>query len=139
MPETYDGLGISFLYPETWKLYEDEEAGTVSLETPSGSFITITACADLPAALKQAQQAMQAEYEEVEQELIETEIAERTLRGVAQRFVYLDLIVTSRLLGIDVDDNRFLVQIQGEDRELEEQQRVFDAILTSLIQSLSSA
>jgi hypothetical protein len=136
MPEKYEGLGLSLLYPETWKLDEDEDAGSVSLETPSGSFLTITACDDLAFAFEQAASAMRAEYDEIEEELVDSTLVGQRLEGVVQRFVYLDLIVTSRLLRLDLGEKKYLIQIQGEDSELDAQHRVFEAVLTSMCQSL---
>ena len=139
MPEKYQGLGFSLLYPETWKLDEDLESQALTLETPSGSFLTITACSDLESAFKNAQRTMESEYEEVENEATVAHMAEQTLQGVTQRFVYLDLIIASLLLKLDTGAQKFLIQIQGEDREVEQQQPVFDAILTSMCQSFPKA
>lgn len=137
MPEKYEGLGFSLLYPETWKLEEDQDAGSVSLETSTGSFLTVTACEDLQQAFEQAASAMRAEYDEVEEEAVELVLNGLQLEGIVQRFVYLDLIVTSRLHRLEVAEKKYLIQIQGEDGELDEQQRVFEAILTSMCQSMN--
>ena len=137
MPEKYEGLGFSMLYPETWKLHEDQGAATVALETSSGAFLTITACSNLLEAFEHAEQTMQEEYDEIELEEIVMEFAGQQLYGVAQRFVYLDLIVTSKLFQLDRGEKKYLIQIQGEDGELDEHERVFDAILTSMCQSLA--
>lgn len=138
MPEKYEGLGFSLLYPETWKLDEDSEADAVSFETSSGSFLTITACDDLTTAFEQAAGAMRAEYDEIEEEAVDSTLAGHHLEGVVQRFVYLDLIVASRLLRLDLGEKKYLIQIQGEDSELDRQHRVFEAILTSMCQSINS-
>lgn len=137
MPEKYQGAGFSVLYPETWKLEEDPESHMLTLETPTGSFLSITPCSDVDQAFKQAQAAMEAEYDEVESEPASLQIADHTLTGIIQRFVFLDLIVASQLYKLESGGLRFLMQIQGEDREIEQQQAVFQAILTSLCQSLS--
>ena len=80
---------------------------------------------------------MESEYEEVETEVINRVVGETLLEGVTQRFVYLDLIVTSHLFRLEVEEEEvapLLVQIQGEDRDLDKLQPVFDAILASLAQ-----
>src|SRR5690606_4348871 len=101
MPEKYEGLGISLLYPETWKLEEDAEASSLTLETPGGAFLTLSTSENLQADFLRAQKAMEAEYDEVETEDCQSILAAHTLTGVTQRFVFLDLIVTSQLLKLD--------------------------------------
>ncbi len=139
MPNKYVGLGMSLLYPESWSLAEDELGQSIELETPSGAFLTITCCQDLQAAFLQAEQTMQAEYDEIEVEPISTVLAGIELSGSVQRFVYLDLIVASRLLKLHAGDKKYLIQIQGVDSELDALQLVFDAILTSMCQSLAAS
>ena len=81
---------------------------------------------------------MEGEYEEVETEPLSRVLGESLLEGITQRFVYLDLIVTSHLFKLETEDEDFaplLIQIQGEDRDLEKNQPVFDAILASLFQN----
>ena len=136
MPEKYTGLGFSLLYPETWKLDEDDEAKSLTLETPTGAFLTVTASENLEADFQRAKTTMEAEYDEVEHETSELKLAEQQLSGIIQRFVFLDLIITAHLLKLDTEDSKYLVQIQGEDREIEQLLPVFNAILTSLCQSL---
>lgn len=138
MPEKYEGLGFSLLYPETWRVDEDPDARSVNLETPTGAFLSLTLSDHLQADFERAQKAMEAEYDEVELEAAEVELAGHTLTGITQRFVFLDLIITSQLLKLETDSKKYLVQIQGEDREIEATLPVFHAILTSMCQSLSA-
>lgn len=136
MPHTYQGLGISLLYPETWKLEEDPESDSVTLETPSGAFLTLSRSDDLEADFARVKKTMESEYEEVESESYHALLAEQTFTGITQRFVFLDLIIVSHLLKFDLRGTSYVVQIQGEDREVEDLQPVFNAILTSACQSL---
>lgn len=138
MPGNYAGLGINLLYPENWKVDEDVE-DSVSFETPSGAFLTISQHAsDLPSAevLAQATSTMEEEYEMIEQEESQLEVGSRKLPTLTQRFVFLDLIVVTQLMTLAAENHTYLLQIQGEDRELEQLQPVFLAIITSMCQSL---
>ncbi len=70
---------------------------------------------------------MNAEYEDVETE--EHSRYRRTrVHWHHQRFYYLDLLVASKLLSVRTDDHLYLVQIQGEDRDMDQHSMVFDAI-----------
>ncbi|QDV27562.1 hypothetical protein [Aureliella helgolandensis] len=140
MPDKFTGLGIAFLYPENWKL-EEESNDSVTLETPSGAFLTIARFdqdTSPAAAIDGARGTMEEEYEEIEQEITEKLLAGIALEGLTQRFVYLDLVIVSQLLAFAHPTATYLVQIQGEDREMEQTTPVFDAILTSLCQSLAA-
>ncbi len=140
MPKQYTGHGLSFLYPDTWTITEDTAEGRpgVSLESPGGSFISVSALSvdeDATALLEEAAEAMNAEYEEVENEPYSVVIAGQEYEGILQRFYYLDFVVASKLLAIETEDHLYLVQIQGEDRDMDQQSLVFDAILTSMLTS----
>lgn len=142
MPKQFSGLGLTLLYPDTWTISEEPSDGrpAVSLENPSGSFLSICSMplSDDPVAmLDEAAAAMDAEYEDVESEPYTIDIAGREYTGVIQRFYYLDLLVSSKLLAIPTDEHLYLVQIQGEDRDMDQQSMVFEAILTSMMRPFS--
>lgn len=137
MPETFDGLGLSFLYPDSWTVEQQESADGIALHSTGSSFMMLTDCGPtLESAFEECQKLMAEEFEEIERSTIQQDISGHRCDGLVQRFVYLDLIVTSTLLRIEKHDRQLLVQIQGEDRELSEQQAVFDAVLTSMLQSI---
>lgn len=141
MPGQFDGLGLSFLYPENWKL-EQEDEQSVTLETPQGSFLTIarlTSSTTAEAAIDRARATMEEEYDAVEHEVACREYSGIKLDGLIQRFVFLDLIITAQFLTLEHGDTFYLVQIQGEDRDIDQQQLVFDAILTSMCQHLGAS
>ncbi len=140
MPGSYEGMGVAFLYPDSWVLESDEEAGSVSVESPEGAFLSVTRCAGMEEAfdaLERAVSAMGEEYDEVEREGVGKTIAGVELTGSILRFVFLDLIVTSQLLVLDHAGEAYLVQIQAEDRDHDRLQVVFEAVLTSLCQHLN--
>ncbi len=138
MPKQYTGLGLNLLYPDTWTVNEEAIEGrpAVSLESPGGSFLSISSMPpdeDPEAMLDEAAEAMNSEYEDVESEPYTVEIAGQPYTGIVQRFYYLDFVVASKLLTIETEDHLYLVQIQGEDRDMDQQSLVFDAILTSML------
>ena len=141
MPKQYSGMGLTLLYPDTWTVSEETAEGrpTVSLENPAGSFLSISSLPiddDGEEILNEAAEAMSAEYEDVESEPYVLDIAGHQYTGIIQRFYYLDLLVASKLLLVHTDDHLYLVQIQGEDRDMDQHSMVFDAILTSMLRSL---
>jgi hypothetical protein len=140
MPKKFEDLGLSFLYPDNWTSSEDPTAQACMLESPEGAFLTITRLegSDVVDPVAQAKAAMEKEYQDIEVEPISRTIANRELTGVTQRFVYLDLIITSHLLAFAGNGCTYLVQIQAEDRDMNRLEQVFEAILTSLCQSLTT-
>lgn len=143
MPKQYSGLGLSLLYPDTWTMSEETQGDRrqgVTLESPGGSFLSINlmdAGQDAEAVVDEAVQAMDAEYEDIESEPYTVDLAGQLYEGTVQRFYYLDFVIVSKLFAIDTDDSVYLIQIQGEDRDMDQQSMVFEAILTSMVRSLS--
>lgn len=144
MPKQYSGMGLSFLYPDSWTATEEgqgERGSGVILESPGGSFLSITALSgDLEPeeVVQEAADAMNAEYEDIESEPLTVQIADQDFHGMIQRFYYLDFVIVSKLITVPVDDHLYLVQIQGEDRDMDQQSLVFEAVLTSMLRSLSN-
>ncbi|MGN6547796.1 MAG: hypothetical protein ACTHK7_22295 [Aureliella sp.] len=143
MPKQYSGMGLSFLYPDSWTATEEGEgqrSAGVILESPGGSFLSIMPlAADLEPeeAVREAAEAMDAEYEDIESEPLTVQIANQDFHGTTQRFYYLDFVIVSKLISMPLEDQLYLVQIQGEDRDMDQQALVFEAILTSMLRSVS--
>lgn len=141
MPGQFSGLGITLLYPDNWKM-DQEDDDSVSLESPGGAFLTITKLdSDVSpeSAIEKARMAMEEEYEAIETETCSRQLSGVSLNGITQRFVFLDLIIAAHWLSLEHQQTTILAQIQGEDREVDELLPVFDAILTSMCQSLTEA
>ena len=138
-------MGLSFLYPDSWTATEEgqgERGSAVILESPGGSFLSIMALSDdleVDEAVREAADAMDAEYEDIESEPLTLQIGDQDFHGLTQRFYYLDFVIVSKLIGMPLDDHLYLVQIQGEDRDMDQQALVFEAILTSMLRSVSDA
>jgi hypothetical protein len=143
MPKKYTGMGMSLLYPDSWSMTEDsagELRTGIILESPGGSFLSIMLLdgdQDIEAVVSEATDAMTAEYEDIESEPLAFQIAGQEFSGTVQRFYYLDFIIVSKLIAMPTEDGLYLVQIQGEDRDIDQQTLVFEAILTSMLRSLA--
>lgn len=142
MPKQYEGMGISLLYPDNWQLTEDtvgEIVTGMTLESPEGAFLAVNRysnISDIEEVISSAKDAMESEYEDVESEAEEILIADFDLLGTVQRFYYLDLIITSKLYAFLHHDDTYLIQIQGEDRDIDRLEPVFQAMLTSMLGSI---
>lgn len=151
MTKVYQGLGLSCMYPENWKLSEDtSSSGSTTgfmIESPTSAFMTVN---EYPwnvaprEAIEKAREAMESEYPESEFEPFEPklmlkgeEIADSRAGDV--RFYYLDLLVISRLIAFTVNKKTYLIQIQAEDRDFDKLEQVFQAMLVSMLQSLESS
>lgn len=140
MPKEFSGFGIKMLYPDNWKVEEEEGVDAVAFESPEGAFFSVSRIDPSNAdPMAEVQAAMAAEYERVEEEPLAKEVAGQELTGVTQRFVYLDLIIASHILIIPQGEERLLVQFQGEDRDMDNLDAIFSALLTSLYQSFQAS
>jgi hypothetical protein len=137
------------MYPENWNITEDTDEGRVvsfTLESPSAAFMTVTAypwTVTPQEAFDEGCEVMQAEYEEVEFDAIDSDlkIDGQPLDGCLSaeaRFYYLDLMVVSRLIAFVLDQRTIMIQIQAEDRDFEKLEMVFKAILVSMLRSVQT-
>jgi len=139
MPAIYDRAGVRFLYPENWKLVEDDrgiEPETVSLQSPSGAFWSLMRYRNRengPELTLQLVAAMQAEYEGLESFPHEETCAPLVGNGYEMCFHCLDFLVTARTVSIQDGDDVLLLLWQAEDRDFGELLPVFRAITTSLL------
>jgi len=147
MTKIYEGLGVSCMYPENWSLSEDTDEGRVvgfTIESPTTAFMTVTQYSWTVApreALEQAQDVMKSEYDNLEYDEVdpELELDGQPLadsRAGDAHFYYLDLLVVSKFVAFTVDRKTFLVQIQAEDRDYQELELVFKAMMISMLKSL---
>jgi len=147
MTKIYEGFGVSCMYPENWSLTEDTDEGRVvgfTIESPTTAFMTVTQYAWTVApreALEQAQDIMKSEYDNLEYDEVdpELELDGQPLadsRAGDAHFYYLDLLVVSKFVAFTVDRKTFLVQIQAEDRDYQELELVFKAMMISMLKSL---
>jgi hypothetical protein len=142
MPATYLGLELECVYPENWRLtedqYEDDVAG-FTLESPEAAFFSVVrypwTCAPRQ-VLEKAVPAMESEYEQFESSEFDPDLGIDDCRAIEANFYCLDFVVTSQLIAFTIRPYTYLVQMQAEDRAFEELYLVFQAMLTSMLRSL---
>lgn len=165
MTKVYRGLGLACTYPENWQLSEETFAGdgeseTVvgfNLQSPTSAFMSVyryPMSLSPDEAIQESIKAIADEYEEIEQiafeserDLLTTHLSNsqpndnvsNTSRGTDLNFYYLDLLITVRLISFQFARHTFLVQFQAEDRDFTSMERVFQAMLITIIQSLQAA
>lgn len=140
MPRNFESFGIQFLYPDNWKQVEradDEGTEGVTLELPSGGFFTVERARDGDLAeevVDQMTQTFESDYDEVESERVDLPGLSDREAAMEFRFYYLDLLVVSRLIVLDLDGGTVVVQMQAESRDFDENELVFDALVKQIRQ-----
>lgn len=144
MPATFDEYGVRFMYPDNWEISEraaSEESVGVTIESPDGAFFSLNRYhrQTNPESLNdQVIAAMQAEYDEVEVVPYVAADANEGETGSELNFFVLDLLVTVRILVIPDGNDLLLLQIQAENRQFDKHEMVFEAMLKTLRESLTS-
>ncbi len=144
MPAVFENYGLKFVYPENWKLFEEGEnwPKEVSLESPSGALWTLhlyEPAKDPKQLIQGAMEAIQEEYEQVEAEFVQEPIGPAVAEGCNLTFFYLDLLVVCQVRSFTWGDRTLLMISQAEDRDFQELDPVFQAMLVSLLPSLGEA
>lgn len=137
MSRHFQADGVSFLYPDNWRLDREESADgwTVLLQSPGTAFVTLTA--DRSGAGREeiaaaALTALQADYPALEaQAQIET-LAGQMAVGHDIQFFSLDLTNTCWTRAFESELGVVLVLCQTNDLEWEEYGPVLRAICASL-------
>jgi hypothetical protein len=139
MPAQYEKLGIRFLYPENWRIEDedlDEWPRRVSVQSPGGGYweLHVYPSRISPADLsKQVVEAMREVYEDLESEPVTEQMWNVTAQGYDLDFFCLDLLVTSQVRSFYVGARTYVLIYQAENREFEQQRPVFAAITKSLL------
>ena len=137
MPGMYERFGVQFMYPENWEIQEEQDDGwpkMVTVQSPGGAFWTLHVYeggVNLPELVREAVEALRAEYPELEAEELTT--CEDADYGYDLNFYYLDLIVMAQIRGTLLPDKALVWLIQGESREFDEFTPVFQAMILSLL------
>ena len=144
MPNQFRAMGITFQYPDSWTLdQEDRLSGhkSVTVYSPTGGFwsISIHPRFTNPNALaSQFVTAMREEYPEVDVEEVREQVLGRELVGYDLNFFFLDFTNTACIRCFQTDQGTFAVVYQAEDSEFEKIARVFEAMTASVLGGLKS-
>ena len=137
MSQQYQADGISFRYPDDWRLDREESADgwTVLLQSPGTAFLTLT-CDHSGASTEEiaaaALEALQEDYPTLEASPQVDTLAGQMAVGHDIQFFSLDLTNTCWTRSIDSAAGVVLVLCQTNDLELEEYEPVLRAICASL-------
>jgi len=143
MPAVFDKLGLKFTYPENWEV-DDAEAiegsRSVTLYAPGGgAFWSVSAHprkTDPLRLAKAAAKALKEEYDSLETEPVEETLAGVDMIGYDFNFYCFDLTSTAAVRIVPTKRAVYAIFYQAEDRELEEVEHVFQAMLLSLLRGL---
>jgi len=129
--------GVSFSYPENWRLEREEsETGwTVSLQSPQTAFVIVACDGSMPSAEDVAQttlEALQSEYPGLEADAAVDTLAGQMAVGHDIHFFSFDLTNTCWTRSLYSDAGTLLVMCQANDLELEDYEPVMRAICSSL-------
>jgi hypothetical protein len=137
MSKQFKEGGVSFRYPENWRLErEDSDTGwTVSLQSPQTAFVVVSCDGSMPSAEDVAQttlEALQSEYPGLEADPAVDSLAGQMAVGHDIRFFSFDLTNTCWTRSLYTDAGTLLVLCQANDLELDEYEPVLRAICSSL-------
>lgn len=135
MPAQFDDGGISFQYPENWRLEreENEEGWTVSVQSPGTAFMMVCLRTDRPGTEQLAEAALEAlreEYPELEVEDSSDPLAGQPAVGHDIQFFSLDLTNTCWIRSFKSAQGTVLVMCQTND--LEKNELVLRAMCASM-------
>jgi hypothetical protein len=137
MARQFRADGISFRYPDNWRLEREEgdRGWTVSLQSPGTAFLVITYDPGQPAPeemIGAALQALRSEYPGLEAEARVDALAGQMAVGHDINFISLDLTNTCWTRSLYGGSGTVLVLCQANDLELEQYGPVLRAICSSL-------
>jgi len=145
MPATFQKLGITFQYPDNWSLDEEDALagrGAVTVYSPNGGAfwtVAVDESRSEPTELaRAAADAMKEEYEGLESEDAFEIIEGHELVGHDLNFYCLDLTNTAQIRCLRTSRASYSIFCQAEDREFEQVQPVFNAMMVSLLGSLKN-
>ena len=136
MTKTYQGEGIGFDYPHDWEISEDHDDSLVCITVSDGgtAFWTITLLFDRPQPKLSLQETIASfeDYDDVETEHLEAEIAGQTALACDVRFACYDLLNSAFIRAFRTGRFTAVVLFQATDDELSIQEPLFAAICQSL-------
>ena len=135
---TYQNNDVQFMYPENWKLIENHSDGTiqVSLQSPNSCVWDLFVFEDRNAvdSVESFVDLLRDQYEEFESDPMERQFGDHKLQGYEANFYCLDLLISAQIVELPSSTgDRRIVMFQGESREFDENEKVFEAITISAI------
>jgi hypothetical protein len=137
MPKTFQEEGLSFRYPDGWRLEreENDSGWTVLLQSPGTAFMTVTADGTLPTIEDMAETALEAlrsDYPSLEAEEHVDTLAGQMAFGHDMRFFSLDLTNTCWTRCFYSGVGTVLVLAQASDIDLDQYEPALRAICASM-------
>ena len=137
MSRQFQEGGVSFRYPENWRLEREEsETGwTVSLQSPQTAFVIVACDGSMPTAEDVAQttlEALQSEYPGLEADAAVDTLAGQMAVGHDIHFFSFDLTNSCWTRSLYSDEGTLLIMCQANDLELDDYGPVLRAICSSL-------
>ena len=142
MPSTYQQNGIELLYPDNWKVVDEQplsDPPTVTLQSPGTGYWNLTIYPDSqePEDLTaETVNAMREEYDPIEVEPVECSFGNQLAGGYQMEFYCLDFIVKARTIALRTTSQTLLFVYQAEDREFKELEPIFAALVVSVLGNL---
>ena len=143
MPAKFERLGVTFQYPENWRLDEEEAVAgnhSVSVYTPDGGgFWTVSIhprTADPAKLSRAAVKAMKEEYDSLEAIAVEETLFDCELVGYDLNFNCFDLLSSAVVRSFRTARATLIIFYQAEDRQFDDLVPVFQAITRSLLNEL---
>ena len=117
--------GVQFLYPDIWELDEtvDGDNAVVTVSSDGTCFWSLHILADCPPppqAVDSCIAAFKEEYEDAEESVVESRLAEMPAYARDMEFSCYELMNTASLQSVRTTDFTLLVLWQGTDHELTE-------------------
>jgi hypothetical protein len=137
MAEHFEQSGISFQYPENWRLEREESQNgwTVLLQSPDTAFFLLSFDKTEPGSgkmIRAARRALREDYPDLEADDCVDSLAGQPAIGNDMRFTSLDLTNTCWTRSFSCAGGTVLVMCQLNDLELEQHEPVLRAICASL-------
>ena len=137
MAARFERDGVSFQYPESWRLEREELEGgwSVTLQSPGTAFLTLTFDEGMPEVEAMADAALAAlreVYPDLEADDRVEQFAGQMAVGHDVTFISLDLTNTCWTRSFQSDTGTLLLLCQSSDFEMEQYGPVLRAVCASL-------
>ena len=139
MTAVFENAQVRFMYPENWTIAEDGsmDPPTITVQSPKSGFWTLVTYSDDYDPDELATQvvlAMDEEYETLESNPTTIDLGEITAHGYEIFFSCLDLVVSAKTFALRHNGLTLLILWQGESRDFDELELVFQAMTLGVLQ-----